>query len=100
MIRAIKLSDHPFFLTLLSRIWKYDHTNSPTYKLGCDYCLPLAGVSTELAYEVMGRDSLCLSHPPVNALLQCPSATGKVCASAFFYLFGSYLRLCNKSQDN
>ncbi|KAM3934060.1 putative tRNA methyltransferase 9B [Leptodactylus fuscus] len=41
---------------------KYLHINSQTYKVGCDYCLPLVEAARNRGYEVMACDGLRLPY--------------------------------------
>ncbi|XP_029458542.1 probable tRNA methyltransferase 9B [Rhinatrema bivittatum] len=41
---------------------KYLHINSKAFKVGCDYCLPLAESARKHGYEIMVCDSLCLPY--------------------------------------
>ncbi|KAM4046384.1 putative tRNA methyltransferase 9B [Anomaloglossus baeobatrachus] len=41
---------------------KYLHINRQTYKVGCDYCLPLVKAARNQDYEVMACDGLCLPY--------------------------------------
>ncbi|XP_073439305.1 probable tRNA methyltransferase 9B isoform X2 [Dendrobates tinctorius] len=41
---------------------KYLHINSQTYKVGCDYCLPLVEAARNRGYEVMVCDGLHLPY--------------------------------------
>ncbi|XP_069828191.1 probable tRNA methyltransferase 9B [Dendropsophus ebraccatus] len=41
---------------------KYLHINSETYKVGCDYCLPLVEAARNRGYEVMACDGLRLPY--------------------------------------
>ncbi|XP_071990509.1 probable tRNA methyltransferase 9B [Engystomops pustulosus] len=41
---------------------KYLHINNQTYKVGCDYCLPLVEAAKNLNYEVMVCDGLQLPY--------------------------------------
>ncbi|CAJ0961652.1 unnamed protein product, partial [Ranitomeya imitator] len=41
---------------------KYLHINSPTYKVGCDYCLPLVEAARNRGHEVMVCDGLRLPY--------------------------------------
>ncbi|XP_040278408.1 probable tRNA methyltransferase 9B [Bufo bufo] len=41
---------------------KYLHINSQTYKMGCDYCLPLVEAARNRGYEVMACDGLRLPY--------------------------------------